>query len=639
MIAVRQINQTELNAAIAAAITGGNFSGMLNAYTAASGYLGPTILYVSGGDQLVHGVKAFESSPLVPFSGANTGSAASQAYVDQKIVFYIDSLSGTITGGFVTLADNQTILGYKIFTGAVGVGVPTQSTHAVPYSVLTYVSGLLQSGIENVTVADAVTLDTDQTVTGRKTFVVSPYVPIPTNPSGAVPLSMLTGVTVGNTVFTTGNQTISGIKTYVQSPLVPLATLPNQAVNLQQLNALGVSMGGVTGFGGVQSLNGSTGSASGAVYLQGAGTVTITQCGAIFYVSGFTANNTQLYSVQIPLASGATGGSFTFPTGSGQAFGTLPTITTTLAVTGSPAGFMRSMVYGATTGGFNIAFESGIPGDGYVLNVNAIPAASGTGFFGIQGADGRAGASLSSRGVWLAGTVYSNRDWVYQPTVAASYVCTQTHISTAFNAPAGTGSANWAIMSTGTRGPTGLWSYNGIFNTGVAYSYGQSATQNGSTYGYTGVSPISGISPDTQTGGWTILAKQADVGVFINSGIITGNFVNLSFFLEPVATGLNAAEAFVSRTFQYTGYALGCVTSGTAPEIGNFILSGNVYVRELNNTKTILHSFTFNTGVYSYVSGNLAYTVTGMNRMGVDLTSTLSGISKFSVGLFGFGMD
>lgn len=637
LVSVRQINGPELAQFISTFVSGGQFSGFMQAYASASGWMGPNVLYISGSNQLILGLKAFDQSPLIPYSGLFTGSAASQAWTYDQILSFVGALSGTMTGEYVSLYRNQTVLDRKIFTGALGVGVATVDIDAVNLALLRTTSGVLATGISNVIVPNAVTTDGIQIISGEKIFTTSPLVVTPTDPSGAVPLSYLSTLSIQGAVYTTGDQIISGVKTFLQSPFVPLATQLNQPATLQQLNALGVSMGNVSGFAGVLSINGSTGAASGAVYLEGAGTVTVEQCGAIFYISGITAGLTQFYCAQIPLPSGVTGLSYAFPQGSG-AFSTAPTITDALIVTGAGGAFFNHYVYNPSPSGFNVAFESPIPSNGFVYDFTAVPNTGASGFFGLQGQDGRAGASFNSRGVWQPGVVYSNLDWVYQPTVYASYACNQTHSSSSFNQPGGTGNFYWNILSSGTPGPSGAWVYLGQYNQSTPYYANYSVSVSGSTYGYTGSNVSINVNPIAQTGGWTVLAQKGDIGYFVNSGIITGNFVAMSLFIDPVVTGLNVAESFTPSTFQYTGYALGCVESGIQPDIGNFILTGRIYVREfLTNAKTILQTFTFDTGIYSLFSGNFAYTVTGLNRLGVDITSTLSGISKMSIGLFGFG--
>ena len=213
--------------------------------------------------------------------------------------------------------------------------------------------------------------------------------------------------------------------------------------------------------------------------------------------------------------------------------------------------------------------------------------------------------------------------------------------------PVGSGSAvnQWYvdhINLTGAQGPTGYWAWQGNYNPNANYAPGTSVFLSGSSYGLTGISGFysSGINPALLTGGWTYVAQAGGIGsLVIQSGAyITGNFVNLSFFVDPVLTGLDLADAWISRTFQFTGFALGCLTSGNGPYVPGAILSGHIYCRDLNNIKTTLQSFTLNTGVYTSISGGFGIPVTGMYRMGIDLTSTISGISKLAIGAFGFGL-
>jgi hypothetical protein len=133
------------------------------------------------------------------------------------------------------------------------------------------------------------------------------------------------------------------------------------------------------------------------------------------------------------------------------------------------------------------------------------------------------------------------------------------------------------------------------------------------------------------------MASSATIGYFINSGVMTGNFTNLSFFLSPATTtGLDLAESFVTRNFFFTGFALGAVISGSGPSNGG-ILTGRIYQRDTGNNKIILNTFTFNSGAVYARSGVFSYPITGDNRLGIDLLNSLSGIDKFSVGVYGFG--
>lgn len=630
-IKVKQIDQAELANFVNTTFAGAPFTGSMEDYAAASGYYGVHVVYASGGAQLVLGQKTFAQTIVIPYSGG-TGESVARKYVDDITKAATENYSGFVNIFFVPMLGDASISGTKTFVNPVIVAAPTAAGHAVNKAFLDVVSGILQTGINTISVAGVVYTTGNQVVSGTKSFDSSPLVPIPTAPSGAVPKSYVDSLSLTGVVYTTGAQTISGVKTFLNSPIVPIATNPTQAVQLAQLQALGTVMGGVTGFAGVLSLNGSSG-ASGNLFLNGAGTVTVVQCGPIFTISGALGNNTQMYSAQIPLPNGITGLNYIFGTG----FSAKPTITDALEITGGGGGFFDYFVYNVTPTGFSVAFESGIPNTNYVYHFNAVPALSGSGFFGIRGEQGGIGPSPNPRGNWLAGTTYSFLDFVYLPDNSTSYITRQTHISDSFNKPVGTGSALWQIFSSGIEGQTGFSVYQGAYNASTIYRNKYSTTLLGSFYGYTGANPISGVSPDTLTGGWIVIAEKGALGYYINSGIITGNFVNISYYLSPGSfSGLAIAETFVCQNFNFTGFALGCVDSGTAPLNGG-ILTGSIYVRSLTNEKTnLITNFTFNTGLHSYISGNFGYPITGYYRLGIDITNTLSGLDRFSVGIFGF---
>lgn len=573
-IAVKQINQAELTLFVQQSASGAALSGSLLPYLTASGWLGPNVLYLTGGSQSITGEKTFLQSPIAP-SGGSALTVANKQYVLAQLAHQINSLSGYSDATFVSLIDNEVVLGRKVFTGALGVGSGSTFIDAINLGQLLSSSGVLQSQIDNVTVANTVNTTGDQTIAGTKTFSSSPLVPIPVNGSGAVPKSYVDSLQLTGVIYTTGAQTVSGVKTFLNSPVIPVAVASNAPVTLAQLNATAFNYSPTSGYS-VTSLNGVTG----GILTQGANGITTYMCGSVLYVSGNAATSSLLYSAQIPIPSGATGLSFAWGTG----FSSKPTVTPALEVTGNaPIFFVSTNLYGVTTGGFNVAFQSGIPHNNYVLNFNAIPAVSGSGFYGVRGEQGQAQPTWNARGVWRLGLSYSRYDYVYQPSIGTSYVATSGHNSDSFNFPTGTGNLYWTVVSSGQQG------------------------------------------------------AQGPIGYYINSGIVTGNVVNMSFYLNPPSSGLDLAESFVASSFNITGFKLGCVDTGVAPLLGG-ILSGRFYARDDNGNKTILRDFTFNTGVRTFFSGGLTIPFTGLNRLGIDITNTLSGISKFSIGVFGFGI-
>lgn len=574
-ISVNQINQNELTLFIQQTASGSALSGSMQAYFAASGWVGNTVLYTTGGIQSVTGVKTFLDAPIVPTNGSSL-TAANKSYVSTQIDTNINLLSGYTVTNFVSSLANQTISGRKIFTGALGVGSPVSSGDAVNLGYVTGVSGALQSSLSAITIANVLYTSGTQTVSGTKIYTASPLVPIPTDASGAVPKSYVDALSITGVVYTTGAQTISGVKTFLNSPVIPVGTATNHPVTLAQLQGTAFNYAPTSGYS-VTSLNGVTG----GILTQGANGITTYMCDNILYVSGNAATSSLIYSAQLPLASGATGVSFVWGTG----FSSKPTVTTSLEITGTaPLFFVSTNLYNVNTGGFNVAFQSGIPHSSYVLNFNAMPTISGSGFFGVRGEQGQAQPTWNPRGNWQIGVSYSKYDFVYQPSSATSYVALTGHNSDSFNQPVSTGNAYWSLVASGQKGDVGA--------TGA-------------------------------------------IGYFINSGIITGNFYTISFFLNPVGTGLNLAETFVATSFNMTGYKLGCVASGTNQLLGG-VLTGKFYTRDDNNNKITLQDFTFGLGRYTYFSGGLGVPITGGNRIGVDITNTVSGIEGLSLGVFGF---
>jgi hypothetical protein len=119
-----------------------------------------------------------------------------------------------------------------------------------------------------------------------------------------------------------------------------------------------------------------------------------------------------------------------------------------------------------------------------------------------------------------------------------------------------------------------------------------------------------------------------------NIGTVTGNFVNMGVFFDEfsLATGFNLWEGFVGRSFTFTGYAVGCINSGTQ---GFF--SGSFYQRTPTNAKTNFIDFSLNSGMFFTGVGGFSQEISGMNRVGLDIYRIGTGLTGVSVGLFGVG--
>lgn len=128
--------------------------------------------------------------------------------------------------------------------------------------------------------------------------------------------------------------------------------------------------------------------------------------------------------------------------------------------------------------------------------------------------------------------------------------------------------------------------------------------------------------------------NAAPVANNIALAIITGNFVNISFFFEAynLNTGLNQIESFIARDFTFTGYAVAAQTSGTQG-----FLSGSLYQRSPLGVKTNFRDFSYNSGQFFTGVGGLSQTISGMHRVGIDLLNVGTGMTGVTVGIFGFG--
>lgn len=146
------------------------------------------------------------------------------------------------------------------------------------------------------------------------------------------------------------------------------------------------------------------------------------------------------------------------------------------------------------------------------------------------------------------------------------------------------------------------------------------------------------VNMGTLTGASGILQAQITAAVPVTNNYsfsgITGNFVNLSFYFDTfnLFTGLNIIESLISRDFFFTGYAIGAINSGTQG-----IFSGSFYQRNTINTKTNFINIGMNSGQFFTGLGGFNQTISGMNRVGLDIYQIGTGITGLSIGLFGIG--
>ena len=572
-IAVKQIDQTQLAAFVKLTASGASFSGNLLDYVNNKGYLGSGVVAATGGSQTIYTDISFFQSPSVPYSGT-TGEAVARKYIDDLNDKTIKNYSGFATGNYVSAVFSNTFTATNTFTQNVFLPKATNTGHATNLSDLVNVSGILQSGINNVSIAGSVYVFGEQLITGKKIFAAGATVSAPSEPSGVVNLAYLTGnFTVANAVATTGNQNISGVKIFLNSPLGPIGTAPTSFVTKQQLDALGISMGGVNGFAGVISVNAQSG-ASGHLFFQGAGNVTVSNCAGLFTFSGQESQSTKIYSNTFLLATGATGLRVNFS----SEFGETPAILSSMQTSAGPSSVIFDTIYNVNISGFNISFSNPIVNTGTYYSFLAAPSLlSGylalKGEQGIQGVAGQNGTSPNLRDVWQNGIVYNPLDIVYQEP--NSYACKLFHFSSHLNAPSGAGTTNWQLFSSGLQRVSGSWDYRGDFNISSIYGRTSAVYLSGSTYGYSGISPISGISPANLTGGWHYIARVGS-GIVGPSGSNGANGTNGT----NGTNGINGTAGTGVVTFNFRGnYDNGTSYNGT-PDIvyysgSSFAYTGN----------------------------------------------------------------
>lgn len=116
---------------------------------------------------------------------------------------WVDQSGGGGTGDVTSKGDN-TFTGKNTFTQPVTVGEGTSPNHAARVHQVTELGDKV-----NAIASASVTKDNDQTITGVKTFAVSPKVPNPTNVGDATPKSY-----VDNEVDTASSETLNEAKTY-----------------------------------------------------------------------------------------------------------------------------------------------------------------------------------------------------------------------------------------------------------------------------------------------------------------------------------------------------------------------------------------------------------------------------------------
>lgn len=328
LINALQIDPTSLALIIQQTASGAAFSGNVINYVQGGGYLGPNVVSTTGGAQVVLGSLTMVNPITVPYVGGS-GQSVARKYVDDQIA----SSSGTLTGAFASLTANQSINGSNIFALPLTVANPTATGHATNLLYVSGVSGALQvlinaGGGGGGGAPNAVFQSGNQTISGLKTFTGAVSVGVPTATGHAVNLGYLTGVSgilasagvgpgysgyVENTFVHRGtiDEAISGVKTFTGALTVGTPLLTGHAVNLGYLTGvsglLNTQMIGTSGIlsardlaisGALQAQIGG-GGVTNNFYITGTGTINTTLSASgnqtnTFTVSGLTTNTFNL---------------------------------------------------------------------------------------------------------------------------------------------------------------------------------------------------------------------------------------------------------------------------------------------------------------------------------------------------------
>ena len=91
-ISTNQIDPQSLTSFIINVSSSGSALNILN-YVSSGGFLGDTVVYITGADQTVYGNKTFSNNPYVNYS-EGTGQVVARAYVDDSISNSLTSFSG-----------------------------------------------------------------------------------------------------------------------------------------------------------------------------------------------------------------------------------------------------------------------------------------------------------------------------------------------------------------------------------------------------------------------------------------------------------------------------------------------------------------------------------------------------------------
>jgi collagen type VII alpha len=498
-------------------ITSGDIGSSIGAYVI-TGWQGPNVLSTTGGIQTVDGQKTFILPINVPYSG-NNNQTVSKLYIIDQLAAVQGQILQVVPSGLLHVTGNEAAQGIKTFDSIViNQGITGASSHFTTSNIIT------TALVPNVNLAS------------------SP------DSHSAVNLSFYYGQTP---VFTTGFQSISDYKEFLNAPsLLNIATGQTQAIRLSQLvdsgnwlqtqiNALVKASGTqISGFGGVLSFNGQ----SGSIFALGRGTTTVFQQGNITFISGslpiLSGSGTYLLQGEQGLL-----GPYLVPKGTwntGISYGYLNFVT------------LSGNAWAATTGHFST--NTNIPG------ANNAPwqlLAIGTGQTGAWQYRGNYNSSTTyifNNAIGYNGSTYgfsgTSSIGLLAPTGSGWYTIAQS----------GTMGSQGIQGNVGATGATGAWQYRGIYASGTIYRFNDAISYNGGAFGYSGT-PSSGFLAPTGLG-WYTIVPSGSIGPIGSTGAwkFRGNYLGFKTYV------FNDAVAYKGSTYGYSGNS----SQGAAPDTGLF---------------------------------------------------------------------
>lgn len=586
LIKTRQLDLVDFGEYFSGLLTN-SFGPTLAEYLSSGGGFGSSVVYATNVNQSISGEKTFTTSPFVPYSGTS-GQAISRAYVDDRFGVINSTLSSLSSSAYVYSSGNQTVSGVKTFN-----------------------SNLKATGIQSLAGNEFIDLVNAHLINSGGSIVFD---------WNGLELNGAWTSNGGLIIDDTSAQTIIGIKTFTGGLKVPATTSADFAIPYKQFKTEvdsirqeitdftnNVATGDSSGFGGVLAIN----RASGYIFTQGRGNVTVWQQGNLLNISGADIQSGFENNLAINKVS--------FPSGSSKydvplsGYSTAPFVLSQLGSTNTGNSHLGYYIGNVSNTGFSVLFSDVLDATGFYLDYMALDSLGVMSF--LKGEQGLLGPSLNPRGEWSSGVSYGFLDLVRINGV--SWIGTQTHVSDLINSPTGvSGTANWQLFASGS-GPQGdsavLFNYKGYWNNSLAYASGDGVSYNGATYG-TISTTFAGQSPTGSP--WYLLTDKGEAGdgftyrgsfasgqiyhsgdvvfhnnasyIYTGSSDISGNHYNPNSLISPWSLLLNKGVIYIEKYSPNTVYYQNDLV-GT-----NTGFNSNESVQYINDTEEALY------GVHPY---------------------------------------